>query len=64
MAGPAVDPGRRTGGPDRRAATTHARVLGRRPGEVEAMVEVLARVEGAGPLGLDVVSLDERERKC
>ena len=35
------------------------------PGEVEAMVEVLAaRVEGAGPLGLDVVSLDEREREA
>jgi len=34
------------------------------PGEVEAMVEVLAaRVAAAGPLGLDVVSLDERERE-
>jgi selenocysteine-specific elongation factor len=33
------------------------------PGEVEAMVEALAaRIEAAGPLGLDVVSLDERER--
>jgi selenocysteine-specific elongation factor len=34
------------------------------PGEVEAMVEALAaRVEAAGPLGLDVVSLDDRERE-
>jgi selenocysteine-specific elongation factor len=34
------------------------------PGEVETMVDALAaRVEGAGPLGLDVVSLDERERE-
>jgi selenocysteine-specific elongation factor len=34
------------------------------PGEIEAMVDRLsARVEAAGPLGLDVVALDERERE-
>ncbi len=34
------------------------------PGAVEAMVDALAaRVAAAGPLGLDVVSLDERERE-
>ena len=34
------------------------------PGAVQAMVDALAsRVEAAGPLGLDVVSLDERERE-
>ena len=34
------------------------------PGAVEAMVDALAaRVAAAGPLGLDVVSLDDRERE-
>ncbi len=47
---------------ERRPATVGPWVVA--PGAVEAMQEALAaRVAAAGPLGLDVVSLDERERE-
>ena len=47
---------------ERRPATVGPWVVA--PGAVEAMVEALsARIAAAGPLGLDVAALDERERE-